>query len=121
MPSSACKKNARPESVVMILSCGAASVGSEPAGRQGGQPKTPTLVYHLFFFFLRIGRPPKSTLFPSPPPFRSRGPPAVLADGRRRARPVHPGPRSRGPGRSEEHTSELQSHDNLVCRLLLAK
>src|SRR2546427_2319078 len=84
-----------------------------------------------------IRRPPRSTLFPYTTLFRSRrplarasrsrgrhpvavpdhGPPGhalpvcgILSDG---ARPIHP--------RSEEHTSELQSQSNLVCRLLLEK
>src|SRR2546430_10639654 len=39
----------------------------------------------------------------------------------RRHRPDHPAQRHRGRGRSEEHTSELQSQSNLVCRLLLEK
>src|SRR6266516_7270974 len=68
----------------------------------------------FFFFFLMIRRPPRSTLFPyttlfRPPPPRRPGPWA-----RSRARP------SAGL-RSEEHTSELQSPYDLVCRLLLEK
>src|SRR2546426_9119762 len=87
------------------------------------------------FFFLMIRRPPRSTLFPYTTLFRSR---------RRGARPL--GVRGGGLGRaedrallqdrrrcdaeaqvsgplhrSEEHTSELQSPCNLVCRLLLEK
>src|SRR6478736_8710948 len=67
------------------------------------------------FFFLMIRRPPRSTLFPYTTLFRS---------------PVHRGARFRGcrlegrllfDRRSEEHTSELQSQSNLVCRLLLEK
>src|SRR6266511_5989479 len=66
-----------------------------------------------FFFFLMIRRPPRSTLFPYTTLFRS--PPPVP---RARTRPPH----RRCPGRrSEEHTSELQSRENLVCRLLLEK
>src|SRR5260370_31793633 len=64
-----------------------------------------------------IRRPPRSTLFPYTTLFRSRGPsraPLATAD-RREPRA------SQGPSRSEEHTSELQSHLNLVCRLLLEK
>src|SRR5436190_13382223 len=73
-----------------------------------------------------IRRPPRSTLFPYTTLFRSslrrhRPPP----DRRRRRLPRHPvlhqlpaDPRQR---RSEEHTSELQSHSDLVCRLLLEK
>src|SRR6266571_4371559 len=62
-----------------------------------------------------IRRPPRSTLFPYTTLFRSgRG----LRRGRR---PGCPRPSNRRRPRSEEHTSELQSHVNLVCRLLLEK
>src|SRR5215475_3847537 len=62
-----------------------------------------------------IRRPPRSTLFPYTTLFRSRRSPAgVSATGRRCGAP---GCRAR----SEEHTSELQSRENLVCRLLLEK
>src|SRR2546421_3303610 len=89
---------------------------------------------HLFsFFFLMIRRPPRSTLFPYTTLFRSH----VRAGG-----PVHERHGARDPGapdtrrpharlamaparraesRSEEHTSELQSRSDLVCRLLLEK
>src|SRR5437773_8909743 len=67
-----------------------------------------------------IRRPPRSTLFPYTTLFRSheggRGEPAP--EDRRRERNVDD--RS-GRRRSEEHTSELQSHHDLVCRLLLEK
>src|SRR6266571_8168907 len=67
----------------------------------------------VFFFFLMIRRPPRSTLFPYTTLFRSR-----RADRpERRHRESRPG----WDARSEEHTSELQSHVNLVCRLLLEK
>src|SRR3712207_8232117 len=88
-------------------------------------------------FFLMIRRPPRSTLFPYTTLFRS-GQPRT-----RRARVARPGAADReaaqaGPGglgrvdgdrgcrgheaaRSEEHTSELQSRQYLVCRLLLEK
>src|SRR5260370_16836232 len=76
---------------------------------------------HLPFFFLMIRRPPRSTLFPYTTLFRSSN--AHRAD--HRALPVPAGNRFGGaverPRRSEEHTSELQSHLNLVCRLLLEK
>src|SRR6266496_5641206 len=82
-----------------------------------------------FFFFLMIRRPPRSTLFPYTTLFRSRSgvhwrrPPAGPAcRARRLPRPAHarpPGPLGRP--RSEEHTSELQSRRDLVCRLLLEK
>src|SRR2546430_10374352 len=65
-----------------------------------------------------IRRPPRSTLFPYTTLFRSRD-----SSGRGRRRRCSSA--SRGPGRcrprSEEHTSELQSQSNLVCRLLLEK
>src|SRR5256885_9353677 len=64
-----------------------------------------------------IRRPPRSTLFPYTTLFRSaRGRRVVV---RRRAERGHP--YLRRPHRSEEHTSELQSPCNLVCRLLLEK
>src|SRR6185312_17526633 len=66
------------------------------------------------FFFLMIRRPPRSTLFPYTTLFRSRPPPrSVRGRGRSPARLRRP--------RSEEHTSELQSRSDLVCRLLLEK
>src|SRR3712207_7658694 len=95
------------------------------------------------FFFLMIRRPPRSTLFPYTTLFRSlRARRAGLhLVGRRGRRPGGaPGARREGPrggarargarrvrlharrrGRSEEHTSELQSRQYLVCRLLLEK
>src|SRR3712207_8883052 len=81
----------------------------------------------FFFFFLMIRRPPRSTLFPYTTLFRSedlergdarhggRVPPRL-----HRVRP-RDGPSARPAGRSEEHTSELQSRQYLVCRLLLEK
>src|SRR5256886_9635532 len=108
----------------------------------------------LFFFFLMIGPPPRSPLFPYPPPFRSFA--RARRFGRHAEELAHLTHRSRrelgvvvdfeevdavlhghhlaaadGVGdplvharcahRSEEHTSELQSQSNLVCRLLLEK
>src|SRR2546427_12039652 len=69
----------------------------------------------FFFFFLMIRRPPRSTLFPYTTLFRSLQ--------RRRAECPTRNPRQRSEAlpRSEEHTSELQSQSNLVCRLLLEK
>src|SRR5438874_5231696 len=83
--------------------------------------ESPTRLWLLFryFFFLMIRRPPRSTLFPYTTLFRSRsaspGPrPGLRGCGRRYGRaPARP--------RSEEHTSELQSRRDLVCRLLLEK
>src|SRR2546427_8751191 len=97
----------------------------------------------FFFFFLMIRRPPRSTLFPYTTLFRS----GVQVTGRRQVQPAERLPEQRGhhqgvrhhprrrdtdgaPAaadvegrrqRSEEHTSELQSQSNLVCRLLLEK
>src|SRR5437588_8959511 len=67
-----------------------------------------------------IRRPPRSTLFPYTTLFRSKT--VSSASGSHR----FPGTRLQGflqtrPDRSEEHTSELQSHSDLVCRLLLEK
>src|SRR3712207_9519447 len=82
------------------------------------------------FFFLMIRRPPRSTLFPYTTLFRSRPPRRRHPPRRRPPRlggvhaPGHHRPRlrrGRVPGRSEEHTSELQSRQYLVCRLLLEK
>src|SRR5258708_19764183 len=76
----------------------------------------------LFFFFLMIRRPPRSTLFPYTTLFRSRGT-APLCSTNFLASFCSNGcvrfimKRTR----SEEHTSELQSPDHLVCRLLLEK
>src|SRR5260370_28570489 len=94
--------------------------------------------FHLSFFFLMIRRPPRSTLFPYTTLFRS---PFITdfparfnvkerirkfpsSDHRQRKRATESGASStHSPTihRSEEHTSELQSHLNLVCRLLLEK
>src|SRR3712207_6915618 len=84
---------------------------------------------YYFIFFLMIRRPPRSTLFPYTTLFRSvRVSRARNSHGRRSgARPGDPGGNSRGLAewtsnrRSEEHTSELQSRQYLVCRLLLEK
>src|SRR2546421_7046932 len=88
----------------------------------------------LFFFFLMIRRPPRSTLFPYTTLFRSRLVPGGHPDHSRARHPLRlqdrAGPRGDRPlpaaradlrARSEEHTSELQSRSDLVCRLLLEK
>src|SRR5256885_11912812 len=75
----------------------------------------------LFFFFLMIRRPPRSTLFPYTTLFRS----TAQAIGSPAANGTVPAQSHATRGlwnrRSEEHTSELQSPCNLVCRLLLEK
>src|SRR5688572_32790469 len=89
------------------------------------------VILRFLFFFLMIRRPPRSTLFPYTTLFRSwmrnNGtsiatlapwpcPPDLVC------LPVFPLTFALQPGlRSEEHTSELQSQSNLVCRLLLEK
>src|SRR5260370_15852672 len=83
----------------------------------------------LFFFFLMIRRPPRSTLFPYTTLFRSV--PFLQSIGRELQFHLLAIPTTCSVGRianpsysvlrSEEHTSELQSHLNLVCRLLLEK
>src|SRR5436853_5928791 len=79
----------------------------------------------LFFFFLMLPRPPRSTLFPYTTLFRSpsRGGPAVRRCAHCPAwRDAALHARGQAPARrSEEHTSELQSLRHLVCRLLLEK
>src|SRR3712207_6950815 len=94
----------------------------------------------FYFFFLMIRRPPRSTLFPYTTLFRSAGgaqrvvghdpgqrrrpAEAVVVLGERRRSTAggdRRGEGSRGDPRSEEHTSELQSRQYLVCRLLLEK
>src|SRR2546430_12627452 len=69
-----------------------------------------------------IRRPPRSTLFPYTTLFRSvRGRRARRRADRRREQPGRARARRARLARSEEHTSELQSQSNLVCRLLLEK
>src|SRR2546426_2239625 len=79
----------------------------------------------MFFFFLMIRRPPRSTLFPYTTLFRSPLAAAcelpVGALYWQRMRPSIIPPMGGVAVRSEEHTSELQSPCNLVCRLLLEK
>src|SRR2546430_13656753 len=86
----------------------------------------------FFFFFLMIRRPPRSTLFPyttlfrsSPPVMRSSMSPMLQTKDRGKGGASTQPSRvftCRPPtSRSEEHTSELQSQSNLVCRLLLEK
>src|SRR2546428_14012215 len=70
----------------------------------------------FFFFFLMIRRPPRSTLFPYTTLFRS-----VRERLSGIGSPFANGPRMASRPRSEEHTSELQSRSDLVCRLLLEK
>src|SRR6266849_3127231 len=76
----------------------------------------PHISYLVFFFFLMLRRPPRSTLFPYTTLFRSQllswaGPPTSESSSSGLAAAL----------RSEEHTSELQSRVDLVCRLLLEK
>src|SRR2546427_6977853 len=92
---------------------------------------SPPSLFSFFFFFLMIRRPPRSTLFPYTTLFRSEaggpGRAEAAADPGRRKAAGRAHPRwarhrgSAGDRRSEEHTSELQSQSNLVCRLLLEK
>src|SRR5947208_10549750 len=86
-----------------------------------------------FFFFLRIRRPPRSTLFPYTTLFRSlrcqKRDPLRRSERRAMTKQIRLnafdmnciGHIQHGMWRSEEHTSELQSPDHLVCRLLLEK
>src|SRR5207244_11530833 len=99
----------------------------------------PFVTLHIFSilflsFFLLLLRPPRSTLFPYTTLFRSRGWVAMpTAEGEQALKPgewnelevsvhgAHIVRQLNGTKRSEEHTSELQSPDHLVCRLLLEK
>src|SRR5947209_14696914 len=76
-----------------------------------------------YFFFLMIRRPPRSTLFPYTTLFRSRSKWAALTYWRTSTKPGRGRKSDRHHAllRSEEHTSELQSRQYLVCRLLLEK
>src|SRR2546427_7447827 len=112
----------------------------------GRPPRSSLFLFSSFFFFLMIRRPPRSTLFPyttlfrswgiagasvtcsSPASRRSRLDGAIPYVGRifvpssfAANRVLSRGERPDGLSRSEEHTSELQSQSNLVCRLLLEK
>src|SRR5688572_31125650 len=83
----------------------------------------------FFIFFLMIRRPPRSTLFPYTTLFRSAGRFVTRSSCAEKPKAEFPHWKSKSPhlifrlapGRSEEHTSELQSQSNLVCRLLLEK
>src|SRR6266705_3521056 len=97
----------------MIISC---SVANLTPFFVAGFRELLNLISFQFFFFLMIRRPPRSTLFPYTTLFRSAGRRRESRRGRIRDR------RLRSPRRrSEEHTSELQSPYDLVCRLLLEK
>src|SRR5437868_14773232 len=77
----------------------------------------------FFFFFLIIRRPPRSTLFPYTTLFRSRNSSVAISkwpDGATEV-DVNGHVEATTEPRSEEHTSELQSRFDLVCRLLLEK
>src|SRR5688572_32714931 len=96
-----------------------------------------TLQFSVMFFFLMIRRPPRSTLFPYTTLFRSKdgimrgkilqyngndGQGVIVADGNQYGFRIAAWKGESIPMvRSEEHTSELQSQANLVCRLLLEK
>src|SRR5690606_42160424 len=99
-----------------------------------------SLFVRLSFFFSMIRRPPRSPLFPYTTLFRSTFPPRTGEKAQRRggrranvsasnigargglsSSRISCVPSSADRGRSEEHTSELQSRENLVCRLLLEK
>src|SRR5206468_12847547 len=96
--------------------------------------QTYTHYFHTFFrsflfFFLMLRQPPRSTLFPYTTLFRSELPSCtstIHPSGRWATRPTLRRHRTSSPptprkSRSEEHTSELQSRSDLVCRLLLEK
>src|SRR5215204_7289483 len=82
-------------------------------------------MFSIFFFFLMIRRPPRSTLFPYTTLFRPRLVSHVTVPWDDDLDAIFGGDLTAALGyrtpRSEEHTSELQSHSDLVCRLLLEK
>src|SRR5690349_24499499 len=88
-----------------------------------------SFLFSSAFFFLMIRRPPRSTLFPYTTLFRSAVPTSAAGTGPRTSTPNTMGTNDaaasaytpRCANRSEEHTSELQSRRDLVCRLLLEK
>src|SRR5204863_4413094 len=88
-----------------------------------GRPEHQAIPVEIYssLFFLMIRRPPRSTLFPYTTLFRSRrhgaDPAAIIREPHATCPPISYGEM----GRSEEHTSELQSRRDLVCRLLLEK
>src|SRR5690606_41690391 len=100
---------------------------------------SPPHVFPIFIFFFMIRRPPRSTLFPYTTLFRSEKPdyilpytvkPVIYSNLAKKGLNVKSLNWITGLGfyglesktfRSEEHTSELQSRENLVCRLLLEK
>src|SRR2546430_17620877 len=89
------------------------------SGGAGSSPSSAWPSTPLLFFFLMIRRPPRSTLFPYTTLFRSLNRPKERHEQIRYQR-RNQALRGEVP-RSEEHTSELQSQSNLVCRLLLEK
>src|SRR5256885_15159213 len=78
-------------------------------------------IFFIFFFFLMIRRPPRSTLFPYTTLFRSIIESVLRVNDAIKQRMVDKTVEALDGERSEEHTSELQSPCNLVCRLLLEK
>src|SRR5208283_5958061 len=85
----------------------------------GGNVGANFILTDVAFFFLMIRRPPRSTLFPYTTLFRSCRSPRRDRLWRTKSPAIRRSPRA--AARSEEHTSELQSHHELVCRLLLEK
>src|ERR1039457_7590223 len=113
MPSSAWKN---PKFSISRLPVADTRSADLHGGGSSPRPISTRWVRSSGFFFLMIRRPPRSTLFPYTTLFRSdanerRMPPSLALES------IPP----RFTTRSEEHTSELQSPCNLVCRLLLEK
>src|SRR5579875_466514 len=130
MPSSACKKqlSARNTWAIYDVSLRTGRIAWQIGGRQSTYWLGPGVEFYwqhdanwqLGVFFLMFRRPPRSTLFPYTTLFRSTRPPPRIPAQSSSPRASHSRFRSwDARGRSEEHTSELQSHSDLVCRLLL--
>src|SRR5260364_474707 len=114
MPSSACNKK-------KSSTCCSTTFGAvESAALFHGWPEGyKWILKSLIFFFLMMRRPPSSTLFPYTTLFRSQI--ASQEQNGSATKKAELEPRRATTTRSEEHTSELQSPDHLVCRLLLEK
>src|ERR1019366_9283804 len=112
MPSSAWKKNG-------VQTCALSLHDALPIRSEEHTSELQSLTNLVFLFFLMKRRPPRSTLFPYTTLFRSV---AHVQNGSIVGFSITvPGSGYTFVPRSEEHTSELQSLTNLVCRLLLEK
>src|SRR3982751_5719509 len=120
------RKSTRLNSSHLVISYAVFCLKKKSSGLQAGAVSDPDALDRRRqgdrrrFFFLMMRPPPRSTLFPYPTLFRSSS--QALRKTSRRSQWTSDrsaGPTRSGQQRSEEHTSELQSRSDLVCRLLL--